>query len=563
MNADIPSDSFSPLKRSFDLDRLVIALSLGIPLIGLLLFFIYPLAIVFVRSITEADGGLGVANYAEILASRGFWRATWHSLEMGLTTTALSIFFGFIIAHALHRCAFRGKWLLRAAIVLPLLAPSLVQGLGIIFLLGRNGLVNKWFDLGLDIYGFWGLLIANTLYALPQAVMIIGATLTLSDARTYEAAEVLGTRPLRQFWDITLPNSRFGVLSAAFVVFTVTITDFGNAAVIGGDYSVLATEIYAQVIGQMNFNMGAVVGIMLLLPTVVSYYIERVAQKRQFGAQAENAVPYIARFSAARDIPMATVSFLITLLVAAVVAIVVYASFVKLWPYNFSLTFKHYNITLAGGYAPLWTTIYVSLIAAIGGTVALFLLGIGIRRVPQPLARLVYFISVMPAAVPGMVIGLAYVLTFNSTATPLYLLYGTAILLALCNFYHYHTQGFLTAMTGFRQVPAALEEAASCLGSGSLRIARDVIAPYVMPMLISILFFLFMRSMVTLSAVIFLTTPELTVAAVTIMRLDDAGLTSQAAAYSTCVMLIVGFALLCMKLVLRYMEQRRFSVLES
>ncbi len=563
MNADISSASCSPLKRSFDLDHLFIALSLGIPLAGLLLFFIYPLAIVFLRSITEADGGLGVANYAEILASRGFWRATWHSLEMGLATTVLSILFGFIIAHALHRCAFRGRWLLRAAIVLPLLAPSLVQGLGIIFLLGRNGLVNKWFDLGLDIYGFWGLLIANTLYALPQAVMIIGATLTLSDARTYEAAEVLGTRPVRQFWDITLPNSRFGVLSAAFVVFTVTITDFGNAAVIGGDYSVLATEIYAQVIGQMNFNMGAVVGIMLLLPTVVSYYIERVAQKRQFGAQAENAVPFVARFSAARDIPMATISFLIALLVTAVVAIVVYASFVKLWPYNFSLTFKHYNITLAGGYAPLWTTIYVSLIAAIGGTVALFLLGVGIRRVPQPLARLVYFISVMPAAVPGMVIGLAYVLTFNSTATPLYLLYGTAALLALCNFYHYHTQGFLTAMTGFRQVPAALEEAASCLGSGSLRIARDVIAPYVLPMLISILFFLFMRSMVTLSAVIFLTTPELTVAAVTIMRLDDAGLTSQAAAYSTCVMLIVGFALLCMKLVLRYMEQRRFAMAES
>ncbi len=563
MNADISSASCPPLKRSFDLDHLFIALSLGIPLAGLLLFFIYPLAIVFLRSITEADGGLGVANYAEILASRGFWRATWHSLEMGLATTVLSILFGFIIAHALHRCAFRGKWLLRAAIVLPLLAPSLVQGLGIIFLLGRNGLVNKWFDLGLDIYGFWGLLIANTLYALPQAVMIIGATLTLSDARTYEAAEVLGTRPVRQFWDITLPNSRFGVLSAAFVVFTVTITDFGNAAVIGGDYSVLATEIYAQVIGQMNFNMGAVVGIMLLLPTVVSYYIERVAQKRQFGAQSENAVPFVARFSAARDIPMATISFLIALLVTAVVAIVVYASFVKLWPYNFSLTFKHYNITLAGGYAPLWTTIYVSLIAAIGGTVALFLLGVGIRRVPQPLARLVYFISVMPAAVPGMVIGLAYVLTFNSTATPLYLLYGTAALLALCNFYHYHTQGFLTAMTGFRQVPAALEEAASCLGSGSLRIARDVIAPYVLPMLISILFFLFMRSMVTLSAVIFLTTPELTVAAVTIMRLDDAGLTSQAAAYSTCVMLIVGFALLCMKLVLRYMEQRRFAMAES
>ncbi|MCR4377482.1 MAG: ABC transporter permease subunit [Rhodospirillales bacterium] len=531
-------------------------ISLTIPVIGLLLFFVYPLAIVFLRSITEADGGLGLGNYAHVLASKGFWRATGHSLHMGLATTAISIGLGFVIAHALHRCAFRGKVLIRAAIALPLLAPSLVQGLGLIFLLGRNGLVNKWFDLGLDIYGFWGLLIANIFYALPQAVMIIGATLTLSDARTYEAAEVMGARPIRQFLDITLPNAKFGVLSAAFVVFTVTITDFGNAAVIGGDYSVLATEIYSQVIGQMNFNMGAVVGIMLLLPTVASYYIERLAQKRQFGSHAENAVPFVPTFTPARDLPMAAASFLIAALIAIVIVVVVYASFVKLWPYNFGMTVKHYDITLAGGYAPLWTTIYISLAAAIGGTVMLFLLGLGIRKAPDAIAKAVYFFSVMPAAVPGMVIGLAYVLTFNSTATPLYLLYGTATLLAVCNFYHYHTQGFLTAMTGFRQVPSALEEAASCLGSSMTRIAIDVVAPYVTPMLISIFFFLFMRSMVTLSAVIFLTTPKMTVASVTIMRLDDAGLTSQAAAYSTCIMLIVGAALMMMKYVFYRMDKR-------
>jgi len=543
--------------RPFNTDRLILALCLGIPVVGLLLFFIYPLWIVFIRSITEADGGLGIANYIEILGSKGFWRATVHSLQMGLATTAISIVCGFIIAHGLHRCSFRGKNLIRAAIVLPLLAPSLVQGLGLIFILGRNGLLNKWFDLGLDIYGFWGLLIANTFYALPQAVMIIGATLTLSDARTYEAAEVMGTRPLRQFWDLTLPNAKFGILSAAFVVFTVTITDFGNAAVIGGDYSVLATEIYSQVIGQMNFNMGAVVGILLLLPTLASYYIERMAQKRQFGGHSDSAVPYVAHFTPARDIPMAMASFLIAALTAAVIAVVVYASFVRLWPYNFDLTFKNYDITLAGGYAPLWTTILISLMAAAGGTVALFLLGVGIRRAPAAIAKIVYFMAVLPAAVPGMVLGLAYVLTFNSTATPLYLLYGTAGLIALVNFYHYHTQGYLTIMTGFRQIPTSLEEAASCLGSGMLRVVADVVTPYVMPMLAAVFFFLFMRSMVTLSAVIFLTTPKMTVAAVTIMRLDDAGLTSQAAAYSTAVMLIVTAALLAMKFILHKIGQHK------
>lgn len=553
------TEATATASRPFDSDRLVLWVSLGIPVICLLLFFIFPLVIVFIRSVTEADGGIGLANYIEVLGSKGFWRATGHSFEMGAATTLISIVLGFIIAQGLHRCSFRGKNLIRAAIVLPLLAPSLVQGLGLIFLLGRNGLINKWLGLGLDIYGFWGLLIANILYALPQAVMIIGATLTLSDARTYEAAEVMGTPPWRQFWDITLPSAKFGILSAAFVVFTVTITDFGNAAVIGGSYSVLATEIYSQVIGQMNFNMGAVIGIMLLLPTLASYFIERAAQKRQFGGQSESAIPFVPTFTAVRDIPMATLSFIIAALTTSVIAVVIYASFVKLWPYRFDLTAKHYDITLAGGYSPLWTTIEVSLIAAIGGVIALFLLGIGIRRAPPLIAKTVYFMSVLPAAVPGMVLGLAYVLTFNSTATPLYLLYGTVALLALCNFYHYHTQGFLTTMTGFRQVPGALEEAATCLGSGTARIAIDVIAPYVKPMLVSVFFFLFMRSMVTLSSIIFLTTPKLTVASVTIMRLDDAGLTSQAAAYSTCVMLIVGAALLGMKFVLYKMQQRNTS----
>ncbi len=544
-------------RRGIDADRLLVAVSIGLPLIGLILFFLYPMVIVFLRSITEADGGYGLKNYSDVLGSKGFWRATRHSMIMGGATTFISVVIGFLIAHALHRCAFWGKWLIRAAIALPLLAPSLVQGLGLIFLLGRNGVVNRLFGAELDIYGFWGLLIANTLYALPQAVMIIGASLVLSDARTYEAAEVLGAKPLRQFRDITLPAAKFGILNAAFVTFIITITDFGNAAVIGGDYSVLATEIYSQVIGQRNFNLGAVVGIMLLLPTVVAYYIERQAMKRQRGQDGGTSVPFVPQFTAARDLPMAAASFTIAAMITAVIAIVVYASFVRLWPYRFDLTWKHYDITLAGGYSSLWGTIGISIMAAVWGTLGVFLLGLGLRHAPALIAKPIQVLAVMPAAVPGMVLGLAYILTFNSTATPLYLLYGSAALIAAVNFYHYHTQSFLTVMTGFRQFPRTLEEAAGSLGAGIGRTARDVVAPFLAPMLIAVFFFLFMRSMVTLSAVIFLTTPKLTVAAVTIMRLDDAGLTSQAAAFSTCIMLVVGGALLAMKLVLGLMERSK------
>lgn len=550
--AETPAPS---ARRWPDADRLLTLVCVGLPLFGLILFFLYPMVIVFLRSVTVAEG-YGLANYTQVLGSSGFWRATMHSLLMGGATTVLSVFLGFIIAHGLHRCAFPGKWLIRGVIVLPLLAPSLVQALGLIFLLGRNGVISRALGVEIEIYGFWGLLIANTLYALPQAVMIIGAALVLLDARVYEAAEVLGASPSRQFRDLTLPAARFGILNAAFVCFTITITDFGNAAVIGGDYSVIATEIYAQVVGQRNFNMGAVVGIMLLLPTVISYAIERQAMKRQQSGQATGQVRFRPNLAPLRDTVMATLSLLICAAIVAVIGIVVYASFVTLWPYNMALSLKHYDITLAGGYSSLWMTVVISIMAASGGTLAVFLLGLGLRRLPRGAAQPIQMLAAMPAAVPGMVLGLAYILTFNSTATPLYLLYGTAALIAIINFYHYHTQAFLTLMTGFRQLPPALEEAAGSLGAGLGRTAIDIVAPFIAPMLVAVFFFLFMRSMVTLSAVVFLTTPHLNVAAVTIMRLDDAGLTSQAAAFSTCVMAVVCLALLGMRATLTWVGRR-------
>ena len=545
------------MHKGFDSDKLLIGACVAIPLAALALFFIYPMVVVFIRSITEADGSIGIQNYIDILNSSGFWRATRHSMLMGLTTTVISVVLGFIIAHGLHRCSFKGKWIIRGIMMLPLLAPSLVQALGLIFLLGRNGIFSRLTGVEIDIYGFWGLTLANTLYALPQVVMIIGASLVLLDARTYEAANMIGAKPLRQFRDLTLPAVFFAILNAAFVVFIVTITDFGNAAVIGGDYSVLATEIYTQVIGLRNFDMGAVVGIMLLLPTVISYYIERKAMQRQQGQVGSNIEPFVPTFFAQRDIPMAAACYMIAMAIIAVIGIVIFASFVKLWPYNFDFTFKHYNITLAGGYNSLWVTTLISLCAAVGGTFLIFILALGVVRLPGKISQWIQVLSAMPAAVPGIVLGLAYILTFNSPSSPLNVLYGSIALIAVINFYHYHTQAFLTVMTGFRQFPVALEEASSTLGAGLARTAVSVIVPFILPMLVSVFFFLFMRSMVTLSAVVFLTTPKLDVAAVTIMRLDDAGLTSQAAAFSTCVMAVVCIALGLMKSLLLIQTRRR------
>ncbi|MBJ7221200.1 MULTISPECIES: ABC transporter permease subunit [unclassified Brenneria] len=532
--------SLSLLPPQTTADRWLSRLCLWLPLAALVAFFGVPmLSIVWHSLLDDRTGAFGLSNYLALLDSPGIWRATLNSLILGVVTTLLTLLLGFIVAYGLEFTAMPAKRFISFATSLPVLAPSLVLGLGLIFLLGRNGIVGNMLGVRLDIYGFWGLLIANVLYALPQAILIIRVTLRHSDARQYEAANVLGATDWRQFLDITLPGVRYGLLSAAFVVFTITITDFGNAIVIGGNFSVLATEIYSQVSGQMKFGMGAVVGILLLLPAAASIWIERAASRRQSMIGTHSAMRHVPQALPARDIPFYLATMTIALSIVTVIVTVIIASMIRLWPYRLDLTLRHYDIDLAGGYAPLWTSIWISALAAIIGTTLLFLLTFGIRRSPGKGATIAALLSALPVGVPGLVLGLSYVFTFNSATLPWGMLYGSAILLALCNYYHYHTQGYTTMMMGMRNVPSAMEDATTVLGGGIARILRDVYLPAMRITLISVAMFLFMRSMVTLSAVIFLVTPSLPLGAVTVMRLDEAGFTSQAAAFSTCIMGIV------------------------
>jgi iron(III) transport system permease protein len=528
-------------------DRWLLRAALVIPLAGLLLFFLLPMATIAWRSVVEDGGGIGLANYVALWRTPGVWRALVHSLMLGGATTAICIVLGVVLAYGMERTAMPGQRILAASLALPVLAPSLVLGLGLIFLLGRNGLLGKWLGVRPEVYGFTGLLIADVMYALPQAVMILRAALRHGDARQYEAATVLGATPWRQFVDITLPAMRYGLLSAAFVVFTITITDFGNAVVIGGNYAVLATEIYNQVSGQMKFGLGAVVGLVLLLPAGLSVWIEHVAS-RQVPAGAESRVPPVPVPNRLRDGAFAVAGFAIAGCAVAVIATVVLGSFMRLWPYRLELTLKHYDITMAGGYAPLWTSLQVSAGAAAVGTLLLGLLAVSARRLPPRASRAVALLAALPVAVPGLVLGIAYVFAFNTATWPWGALYGSVALVVLANFYHYHTQAYVTMATGVRAVPAPLEEACTVLGGGVRHVLRDVFVPVLAPTLWAVALFLFMRSMVTLSAVIFLVTPSLTLGAVTVMRLDEAGFTSQAAAFSTCIMAAVSLAAVALHL---------------
>jgi iron(III) transport system permease protein len=529
--------------------------------VPLLVFVLYPLWAILKKSFIIEDGTWGMDNYVRYFTEPKFVTIINNSFAVSIATTVVAIVLAYVFAYAMHRSAIPLKkfWMLIA--MLPLFAPSLVQALGFQLMLGRNGIVNRLLGTEIDIYGFWGIFLANTLYALPHAILMLSAALVVADARLYESARMLGGSSWRIFWTVTLPATRYGVMSAVFVVFTIVITDFGNPMVIGGDYGVLATEIYNQVSGQANFSLGAVIGMILLLPAAVAVIIERQVSRRQMAVITEGSVPLTIKPSRRFDAAMLACVVLICIAILAIIGIVVFASFVRLWPYNMTLTLSNYDVDVQGGYGPLWTSIWMSTLAAVIGVVMVVIAAYVIQKLSNPFTRFLYFLSILPAAVPGMVLGLGYIFAFNDPVNPVYLIYGTVLMLAVNTVYHYHAQGFLIATTSLKQISSTFDEASAMLGGSFLHTMRKITLPIIWPTLISLGVFFFMRAMVTLAAVIFLVTPGNNLAAVSVLLLDDAGETSQAAAFSTLIMVVVIAVLLVFQGLLRLFGIRNVSLI--
>jgi iron(III) transport system permease protein len=554
-----PAAAIRPL-RGLDGDRLAAGGLLVLVAVPLAVFILFPLVAILRKSV-ETPSGIGLANYAGYFGQSKFLPVLWNTFAVSTTTAVVTIVLAYVFAYALHRAVLPGRAAFRLIALLPLFAPSLVQAMGLVFLLGRNGLINRTLDLGLNVYGFWGIVVSDVLYAFPHAFLILSAALSVGDARLYESARMLGASPWRIFRTVTVPATWYGLASATFIVFTIVITDFGNPMVIGGDYNVLATEMYNQVSGQANFEMGAVIGVLLLVPAALAVAAEKSIARRQHTVVTAQSVPLAVRPDRRRDRILLGYVVLVSAVILTVVGTVAFASFVRLWPYDLRPTLRHYRFEVQNGIAPLWTSIEVSLLAAVIGIVFVVLGAWALHRFGGAYTRGLYFLSILPAAVPGMVLGLGYIFAFNDPRSPVYPIYETIVILAVCNVYHYHAQGFLIATTSVKQVSRTFDEASAMAGAGLLRTLARVTLPIIWPSVVSVGVFFFMRSMVTLSAVIFLITPATQLAAVSVLLLDEAGNLNQAAAFSVCIILVVVGVLLAFQLLLRLARVRSVSLI--
>ena len=512
---------------------------LGLALVAVVLiaFLAFPLLAILQQATDGRQGEfVGLANFISYLQTPALLQSLWNSVWVSTVVTLIALPLAFVFAYALTRSCMPLKSLFRGITLVPLLAPSLLAAISLIYWFGNQGVLKAAMQsLGIDqIYGAPGVIAAECFAVFPHALMILVTALSLSDARLYEAADAMGTTAARKFLTITLPGAKYGLISAALVTFTLVITDFGIPKVIGGNFNMLATDVFKLVIGQQDFARGAVVAIVLLAPAVLTYSIDAYVGRRQTAMLTARAVPYRAQPSARRDAAMTTYCCCIALLILAMLGMAVFASLASFWPYNLTPSLRHYVTGLVEGEVAdgFINSLKMATGTAFFGTALVFTTAYLLEKTKgmQPLRGLVRLLAMLPMAVPGLVLGLGYIFFFNAPDNPLNGLYHTVALLTLCTIVHFYTTGHLTAVTALKSLDGEFEAVSASLKVPFFKTFWRVTLPMCTPALVDIARYFFINAMTTISAVVFLYAPETKVASIAILNLDEAGDTGAAAA---------------------------------
>ena len=487
----------------------------------------------FRRIVLRPSQSTGLDNYITYFSTPALFRSIQNSFFISVLTTLITVSLAFGFAYALNRSTMQFKGLFRIIAMIPILVPSLLPGIALVYLFGNQGMI-RGLLFGNEIYGPIGIVIGSVFFTFPHALIIITTALAIADARLYEAAISLRASAWKTFWTVTIPGARYGLISASIVVFNLVITDFGLPKVIGGQYNMLAVDIYKQVIGQQNFEMGAVVSMVLLVPAMMAFALDRYVQKKQVAQLSSRSVAYEPKPNRKFDTICLSYCSMVALFILSLIIICQYAALVKLWPYNLNLGLGNYNFDVmdGGGWASYGNSIQLAFLTALVGTIVVFSGAYMVEKINGfLLIRSGFqFLAMMPMAIPGMVLGLAYIFFFNNPANPLNSIYGTMVILVVCTVTHFYTVSHLTAVTALKQMDREFEAVASSLKQPFYKLVAKVTVPVCMPAILDISIYLFVNAMTTVSAVIFLYSPDTALASVAVMNMDDAGDVAPAAA---------------------------------
>jgi iron(III) transport system permease protein len=507
----------SPLARRRRADVAVPASAAVLLLLLLAIFVVWPVVRLLAAGLGRAGATLG----------RDAVRTLLDTLQLATVSTVVTVAVALVLAYAVTRADIAGRRFVSLVSRLPLVAPPFLAALALVLLFGRDGLVRQWLGLAWSIEGLAGLVLAQVITFLPQAYVVLARALAGIDPALEEAAENLGARRLTTLRRVTLPLAQPGLASAALVVFLLCMADFGNPMLVGGRFTVLTTAIYAQAVTTKDVTAAATLSVALLIPCLAVYLVDTYWIRSRAPGPApigERATPRAS--PRALRAALFVVSAGTALVLAVVAALVPLGSLLSRQGGEWSLSLEHYRFT-AG---PIWNSLRLALLAAALGTVlALVTAWVTVRR-RLPGARLLGVLSLLPAALPGVLVGLGYVLAFSTPPLPLA---GTVWILVASVVFWRLPIAVRAATSVLGRIDPAVEEAALSLGAGGVRTFARIVLPLLASTAASIFVSFFVSGLVTVSAVIFLTFPGFDLASVAIIGQVAHGSSGAACALAT------------------------------
>ncbi|PID57369.1 iron ABC transporter permease [candidate division KSB3 bacterium] len=520
----------------------------------LLVFIVFPLIVMLGRSVI-VDGRFAPANLLSTLqAYPSTWRILKNSLYMASSVGLLSTAIGLAFALVIERSRFRYKRFMQGFSLLPIITPPFVIGLAIIFMLGRTGYLSYGiFNVRSSfIFGFPGIVLAQTLSFAPMAYLILSGVVRSLDSTLEEASYTMGADRWYTLRRVIWPLIRPGVANAFLISVIESLADFANPILLGGDFDVLSTSIYLAIIGRYDEVLAASLGLVLLSITLTTFLVQRYwVGKRSYvtitGKPARRAALPLPK---TLDYSLVGVSILWIVLTVSLYGSVFLGGFVKLWGVNNTLTLMHYKRFLVDGFESYTTTIKLAALSAPLTAIVGLLIAYLVSRYHFFGKDIFEFTSMLSFAIPGTVVGIGYVMSFNTA--PL-LFTGTASILVICFIFRNMPVGIRSAMAALQQIDRSLEESSITLGASNLRTFHKIVLPLIRPAIFSGLVFSFVRAMTAISAVIFLVTARTKLATTVILGRIEAGKLGLATAYCTLMIFTMIAAIVLMHTIVRKM----------
>ncbi len=522
---------------------------------SLVIFIVYPLVRVVAASFRTGQG-YSFAVFKEVLASKYLRQAFWNSVMMGALTAAVGSFVGFLFAFAVARTDIPLKKFLHLIAIIPIVSPPFIGALSIIMLFGNNGLIT--YSLlkinNFPIYGFRGLLFAQVITFFPVAYITLRGIIESISPTLEDAALDLGGSRWKVFRKVTLPLAVPGIASSMLVLFIETMADFGNPLILAGSqFPILSVQAYLQITGMYDLPKGSALALLLLAPSITAWFLQKywVSRKRYVTITGKPTTSGLKSVSPGAKWALFAVCLFIAGLILLIYATILWGAFAKVWGYDNRITLDHFRYVFGVGFKAVRDTLVIAGLstpaAGLLGMVIAFL----VMRKQFPGKRFMEFTSMLSFAVPGTVIGIGYILAFNTRP---FLLTGTLAILLLNFIYRYIPVGIESGVAILRQVDPSIEEAAVDLGADSRKTFFKITLPLMVPAFFSGLIFSFVRAMTAISAAIFLVSSSWNLMTVQIMSQVESGRLGAAAAFSVILVLLILAAMLLIRsiLVFRY-----------